>query len=51
MYTTGYQAGFVDNMLGMTFDDLEGLSVRQQREIVKERAANMHKINRLKYKF
>jgi len=29
MYTTGYQAGFVDNMLGIGFDDLEGLSVRK----------------------
>ena len=51
MYTTGYQAGFVDKQIGIGFDDLEGLSVRKQREIIKERASHMHKMQRLKYSF
>ena len=51
MYTTGFPAGYVDNQLGLTFEDIENLPVRKQREIVKERAGQMHKMNRLKYKF
>lgn len=44
MYTTGFQSSYVDEKLGVSFDDLEGLSIRQQREIVKQRAAQMHKL-------
>ena len=51
MYTTGFQSSYVDEKLGVSFDDLEGLSIRQQREIVKQRAAQMHKLQRLKYKY
>ena len=51
MYTTGYAAGYVDNQLGLTYEDIENMPVREQREIVKERAGKMHKMNRLKYKF
>ena len=39
MYTTGFQSSYVDEKIGVSFDDLEGLSIRQQREIVKQRAA------------
>jgi len=29
--------------MGISFDDLEGLSIRQQREIIKKRAVEMNK--------
>ena len=29
MYTTGFFASHIDNKIGITFDDLEGLSIRQ----------------------
>jgi hypothetical protein len=36
--------------MGISFDDLEGLSVRQQREIVKRRAVELNKFKNLKFK-
>lgn len=51
MYTTGFFSSHVDNKMGISFDDLEGLSIRQQRDIIKQRAHEMHRMNSLKYKF
>ena len=50
MKTTGLFSNHVDQQMGLSFDDLEGLSVRQQREIVKRRAVEMNKIKNLKFK-
>jgi len=36
--------------MGVAFDDLEGLSVRQQRQIIKNRAVEMHRSNGERYK-
>ena len=44
MYTTGFQSSYIDEKYGISFDDLEGKSVREQREIIKQRAQQMHKI-------
>ena len=36
--------------MGICFDDLEGLSVRKQREIITNRAKEINRLNNLKYK-
>jgi hypothetical protein len=40
----------VDNQLGLDFASLDQLSIRQQREIVKQRAEQLQKLQRLKYR-
>lgn len=35
--------------MGISFDDLEGVSVRKQREIITNRAKEINRINNLKY--
>ena len=37
--------------MGISFDDLEGLSVRQKRDIIKKRAVEMNRLKALKYKY
>ena len=37
--------------MGVSFDDLEGLSVRQQRQIIKKRAAELNKVKQIKFKY
>jgi len=49
--TTGWFAEHVDNQMGVSFDDLEGLSVRQQRQIIKKRAAELNKVKQIKFKY
>jgi len=51
MNTTGLFASHVDAQLGVGFDDLEGLSIREQREIITFKAHEMHRSNRLKNRF
>jgi len=36
--------------MGISFDDLEGLSIRQQREIIKKRAVEINKQKNMKFK-
>ena len=42
MRTTGWQSDHLDALMGVGFEDLEGLSVRQQRDIIKKRAVEMN---------
>ena len=51
MHTTGYHAHFVDKMYQVNYEDLEGLSIRQQRDIIKARANEYHSKRKLKNKF
>tara|TARA_B110001450_G_scaffold165193_1_gene154030 strand:+ start:354 stop:533 length:180 start_codon:yes stop_codon:yes gene_type:complete len=51
MGTTGLFASHVDAQLGVGFDDLEGLSIREQREIITFKAHEMHRAKRLKNRF
>lgn len=51
MNTTGLFASHVDAQLGVGFDDLEGLSIREQREIITFKAHEMHRTKRLKNRF
>ena len=39
----------LDKKMGMSFDDLEGVSIRKQREIITNRAKEINRINNLKY--
>lgn len=51
MQTSGYQANFDDKKFGISFDDIEHLSVRHQRAIIQERAHKMNRDTKLKFKF
>jgi len=51
MRTTGFFAAHLDKKLGFSPADLDQMSIRQQREIVTQRAKQMHKIQRLKHKY
>ena len=51
MNTTGLFSSHVDAQLGVGFDDLEGLSIREQREIITFKAHEMHRAKRLKNRF
>lgn len=51
MYTTGKFSSHLDAQLGFNFDDLEHLSIRQQRQVIKQRAKQMIKNQRLKFRF
>ena len=35
MYTTGFQSDHIDNKTGISFEDLENLSMRDQRAAIK----------------
>jgi hypothetical protein len=50
IYFTGQHSVHIDAKMGVSFDDIEKLSIRQQREIIKTRAAKMHKLEGMKYK-
>ena len=50
MKMTGWFSSHLDEQMGLSFDDLEGLSIRQQREIVKRRAIEINKIKQMKFK-
>ena len=47
--TSGFFSSHLDRKMGMCFDDLEGVSVRQQREIITNRAKEINKLNNLEY--
>jgi len=49
MYTNGFFASHTDKKLGVNFEDLEGLSIRQQREIIKQCSQNRNTKMRNKY--
>jgi len=51
MRTTGFFAAHLDKKLGFSAADLDQMSIRQQREIITQRAKQMHKIQRLKNKY
>ena len=51
MYTTGKFSSHLDAQIGFSFDDLEHMSIRQQRQIIKQRAKQMIKNQRLKFRF
>ena len=51
LQTTGWFSSHVDQKMGISFDDLEGLSVRQKRDIIKKRAVEMNRLKALKYKY
>jgi hypothetical protein len=38
---SGYTISFMDHLFGLSLDDLDGMSIRQQREIIKHRVRNM----------
>ena len=42
--TTGWNAAHMDQKLGFTNDELEGLSVREKRQIIKKRVGELMKI-------
>jgi uncharacterized protein YneF (UPF0154 family) len=41
----------LNKMMGINFEDLENLSIRQQRDIIKKRATEMNKIKSMKFKY
>lgn len=51
MYTTGFHSSTVDNKMGFGFEDLEGMSIKHQREIICHKAREMNEFSRLKYRF
>lgn len=51
MHTTGFFSCHLDALMGISFEDMEGLSVRQQREMIKRRAYEMNRLKTMKYKF
>jgi len=46
MDTTGFKAQAMDEWLGIPYETLENLSVRQQREIIKKRAREIFQEDR-----
>ena len=50
MYTTGFPASHVDNMYKITYEDIENLSIRKQREIIFAKASE-RKSQKLRNKF
>ena len=51
MRTTGWFSNHLDALMGVGFEDLEGLSVREKREIIKKRATDMNNIKTMKFKY
>ena len=51
MKTTGFFSHHLDALMGVSFEDMDGLSVRQQREMIKRRAYEMNRLKTMKYKF
>ena len=51
MHTTGWHSTHLDALMGVSFDDMEGLSVRQQRDVIKRRAYEMHRLKQMKFKY
>lgn len=49
IYTNGFQSQHTDKKYGVSFEDIKGLSIRQQREIFKRRAREVNEMNKLKY--
>lgn len=50
MATTGFNSEHIDKMMGLAFEDLDHLSVRDQRIEFKKRATEINKLNDLKFK-
>lgn len=42
--TIGLQSDHIDKKMGMSFEDIESLSMRDQREIIKKRFREINKI-------
>ena len=51
MKTTGAFSSHLDTKMGLGFEDLEHLSIREQREMVTNRAKQMRNKLRLKHKY
>ena len=51
MYTTGKFSSHLDNEIGFSFEDLEHMSIRHQRAIIKQRALARMKKQKLKFQF
>lgn len=51
MKTTGGFSSHLDTKMGFGFDHLEGISIREQREIITHKAKEMNKASRLKHKY
>lgn len=51
MHTTGWFSCHLDALMGVSFDDMEGLSVRQQRDMIKRRAFEMNRLKTMKFKY
>jgi hypothetical protein len=45
IHSIDQHSAHLDSKMGVGFDDLEGLSVRQQRQIIKNRCIEMNKAN------
>jgi hypothetical protein len=50
MATTGFNSEHLDKMMGLAFEDLDHLSMRDQRIEFKKRATEMRRLNDLKFK-
>ena len=48
MDTVGYFSSHIDNMLGLPYEMLDEMSVREQRIIVKKRVAEIRKLQQLR---
>lgn len=51
MKTTGAFSTHLDQRMNVGFDDVEHMSIREQREIITHKAKEMRKNHRLKHKF
>ena len=51
MHTTGFFSSYLDKKFGFSFEDLDNMSIRQQREIIIQRAKQLMKEARLKNRF
>lgn len=51
MYTTGFFSSHVDAKMNLSFDEMEGLSLREQKQLIQQRSVEMNKKFNLKNKF
>lgn len=51
MHTTGFFSKYLDKKFGFGFEDLDKKSVREQKEIITQRARQLHKMTLLKNKY
>lgn len=50
MATTGFNSEHLDKMMGLAFEDLDHLSIREQRVEFKKRATEINRLSDLKFK-